>query len=126
MNIELLVKHYIIAALWADAPEGARPRATKQAQAVALKMCRDFADKAEKQIETLKQYPAYWAHPDCGGRIEAAMGHDLWLTSAGHGVGFFDRDTLPATLREELTDLCGRAPEAEFYRGWLYLHGGAA
>lgn len=124
MNIESLAKHYIEACTWADSPEGTRPRATKQARGVALKMCREFANRAEKQIGTLKQFPAYWAHPDCAGKMEAALGHDLWLTSAGHGAGFFDRDTLPATLREKLTDLAGKAPEPEFYRGRLYLHGG--
>jgi hypothetical protein len=124
MNIQKMAEHYIFAALWADAPEGTRPRATKKARAVALEVCEKFAGSIVELWPDILKCPAYWAHPDCAGHPEGAVGHDLWLTSAGHGVGFFDRDTLPDELLEKLTDLAGRAPEAEFYRGWLYLHGG--
>ena len=70
----------------------------------------------------------YGAPPDCGAVHPAcaAAGHDLWLTSRGHGAGFWDRDPLKA---EDLGDMLSAVTEqfsgtyAEFYRGWLYLYG---
>ena len=65
----------------------------------------------------------YGSHPDAGS-AEAAFGHDLWLTTRGHGIGFWDRDELEADgLGDRLTEACERfgEPQPQFYRGWLYL-----
>lgn len=127
IDIHLMAKHYLQAAIWADAPEGANPRITKQAQKYAEHTCAKFTGLIGGELlPELLEYPDYWAHPDCGGRIEAALGHDLYLTSAGHGVGFWCRDVLPDCLRRKLSDLCccGKQipePELSFYSGWMYL-----
>lgn len=123
--VETMARHYIAAALWADAPEGTRPRATRQAQRHALDVCARFAGMIAQHWPRLQECRAYGAHPDAGS-VEAALGHDLYLTSAGHGVGFRDRDSLPEDLRDALAELCGwrrpiGEPEANFYRGWLYF-----
>lgn len=126
LDVETMAKHYLIAALWADCPEGTHPRATKQAQAQARETCAKFIGLIANLIPEILDCPAYWAHPDCDGKPEAAIGHDLYLTSAGHGVGFWDRDALPKELGDKLSAFCGwrkaiPEPEVSFYRGWMYL-----
>ena len=125
-NIELMAKHYLIAAIWADKPEGTNPRVTREAESVARQTCAKFTGLIAQYWDEILECPDYWAHPDCGGHVEGALGHDLYLTSAGHGVGFADRDALPEELRQNLTGLCGwrkaiPEPEVSFYRGWMYL-----
>ena len=53
-------------------------------------------------------------------------GFDLYLTAAGHGAGYWDRDVLPRQARDILTARAGRGeyqawteygqPRIEFYR----------
>lgn len=131
VEIETMARHYLIAAAWADAPEGTSPRITHQATLAAIEQCAAFlrhigADKFQ-QIKAAHS-DGYGTHPDCGNVAPycAALGHDFYLTRAGHGVGFLDRDSLPEELREYLDSLCGWSklfgePEVEFYRGWIHV-----
>ncbi len=127
-QIAVMAKHYVIAAIWAECPEGTHPRATAAAHAHALKVCTAFAELAGPLLEEAATRDGYGAHPDCGTvhPAYAAAGHDLWLTSQGHGVGFWDREPLQAGhLGERLSKPAKHFPvAAEFYRGWLYLCGG--
>lgn len=126
-NIETMTKHYLIAAIWADAPEGTYPRASKKAKQTALETCTKFAELITLELfAQILEHPDYWSHPDCDDEPEGAIGHDLYLTSAGHGVGFWDRNTLPKEVGEKLSALCGwrkqiPEPEPYFYRGWMHL-----
>ena len=126
LDPKIIAEHYIIAALWADAPEGTRPRAPRETEEKALQLARDFVRAiGPKCQEYLENNTEYFEHPDCEGRAEAAIGHDLWLTSQGHGVGFWDRDVLREDVREFLTWIAERKDFTrypEFYRGWMYLH----
>ena len=126
LDPKIIAQHYIIAALWADAPEGTRPRAPRETGEKALQLARDFLRAiGPKCQEYLENNTEYFKHPDCGGRAEAAIGHDLWLTSQGHGVGFWERDALRENARDFLTGLARRKEftrHPEFYRGWMYLH----
>lgn len=95
-QIQTIARHFIIAAIWAECPEGTHPRATKQAVEAATVYVRHFLDMIgpalfEQAMECKRE--GYGAHPDAGSP-EAAFGHDLWLSSGGHGVGFCDRDPL--------------------------------
>ena len=127
IDIETMAKHYLIAAVWADAPESTHPRVSNEAKIAARETCAKFAELIAPELFTkILEHPDYWAHPDCDDKPEAAIGHDLYLTSAGHGVGFWDRDSLPKELGDKLSDLCGwrkaiPEPCANFYRGWMYL-----
>ena len=132
-DAQILAKHYVIACVWADAPEGAHPRATREAIAHAEKRAWEFLEMiGPASLELAKrayENRGYGSHPDCGNDRPwlAAMGHDLWLTSQGHGTGFWDRNELYKKHRDQL-DACARkfaGVTAEFYRGWLYLRGGA-
>jgi hypothetical protein len=128
-RVEVMARHYIIAAIWADAPEGTHPRATKQAMGAAHRDCLTFCHQAGPDLlrEVMRAHAdGYGAHPDCGTEhpVFAAMGHDLWLTRNGHGVGFWDRDALKeGDLGDRRSDVARAmgAHEPEFYRGWLYL-----
>ena len=126
LDPKIIAQHYISAALWADAPEGTRPRAPRETEEKALQLARGFLRAiGPKCQEYLKNNTEYFKPPDCGGRAEAAIGHDLWLTSQGHGLGFWDRRALREDVREFLTGLAQRKEFTlypEFYRGWMYLH----
>ena len=135
--IEVAAKHFIIAAQWIETPDSwmreAKP--TKAAKRVALRYVADFIDAAGPLIAQLDDCAGYGSHPDAGSPA-AAFGHDLYLTSQGHGVGFWDRKELEIetptgeTLGDALTALAEKPNFAsfypEFYRGWLYLHWAAA
>ena len=127
LDPKIIAQHYIIAALWADAPEGTNSRAPRETEEKALQLARDFLRAiGPKCQEYLENNTEYFKHPDCGGRAEAAIGHDLWLTSQGHSVGFWERDALHRAVREFLTGIAQRKEFTlypEFYRGWLYLYG---
>jgi hypothetical protein len=126
-QIEVMARHFIIATLWADCDEGTNPRASRQATDAARRLCAEFVDRIGPDMlaETLAA-PGYGSHPDCGREWPqcAAMGHDLYLTSRGHGVGFRDRSELDSNdLRNRLTEACKPCRfDPEFYRGWLYVH----
>ncbi|AOK28901.1 MULTISPECIES: hypothetical protein [Burkholderia] len=128
-QIDTAARHFIIAAIWADCPEGTRPRATRKAHDTAAAFVRRFAEAHPDMCAAAMECEGYGTHPDAGSPA-AAFGHDLFLTCAGHGVGFSDRRELPFELRTCLDNAIRRdwrrwylAPQ--FYRGWLYLHAGA-
>ena len=127
-QIEVMARHYVIAAMWADAPEGTSPRATKATMANAKRDCVKFCELAGDLIEraAARIEDGYGRHPDCGTvePVYAAMGHDLWLTRQRHGCGFWDRDELEADgLGDQLTEVCHAMgePNHEFFGGWLHI-----
>lgn len=125
-QIDTIVKHFIIAAIWADCPEGTRPRETKAAIQGARNFVTRFVTRHVGLTQAALACDGYGSHPDAGSP-EASFGHDLYLTSAGHGAGFNDRTEL-GIWGEKLSDVI-RAEwrewhcEVTFYRGWLYLEG---
>ena len=127
-QLAVMAKHYVIAAIWADCPEGTNPRATKESERIALERCTRYVELIGPLFDECvsRHDDGYGMHPDCG-RDEpacAAMGHDLYLTCAGHGVGFWDRKELDeGGLGDALTAHCKTMgePDAYFYRGWLYF-----
>ena len=131
-ELETITRHFLAAALWADAPENTSPRLSRQAKAAARAFCEAFIQENHKMFLTAVQADDYGWHN--GRRNPAAQfGHDLYLTQAGHGAGFWDRDGLaftPAgdddTLGNMLTKKCGPGTrffaEVEFYRGWVYMY----
>ena len=130
---EVLAKHYMIAALWADAEEGTSPRISQQMRDFAIRRAWEFVEMlgATGLAEQIEKAHAngYGAHPDCGNEhpVYAAAGHDLWLTSQGHGGGFWDRNELPKELGQKLTELARRfsGVHLEQHHGRAYLRGAA-
>ena len=126
-ELQVMTKHYLIACIWAYCPEGTNPRASKRAIDRARLHVQSFATAAGEYLRNAIDNPEYGMHPDCGDIAPgaAAAGHDLYLTSQGHGVGFWDRKALKNGLGDMLTEVCEKinAPEPYFYRGWLYFVG---
>lgn len=117
MNINTIVKHYLIAAIWSECVEGTNPRLSKQAVDSATAFVTDFIQKnAEIVALVLKNHSYGWHNGMCSS--DAAFGHDLWLTGK-HGVGFWDRGL--GELGQRITAVCTHHQCAEFSRGWLYL-----
>lgn len=121
-ELAIVVKHYLIAAIWADSPEGTQPRATVQAVEKAKADCLAFIAKNYRMYLLAMACDGYGSHPDAGSP-QAAFGHDLWLTRQGCGTGFYDREALHKKLREALSDAARQFGECypSFYRGWLYF-----
>jgi hypothetical protein len=126
-DAQILAKHYLIAAIWADAPDGTHPHAPAATVAKAERLAWEFLEMIGPDAIAAMEESDYGSHPDCGDDRPwlAAAGHDLWLTSQGHGVGFWDRSELPGELGQQLTAYAERfrGIYPEFYRGWFYLQG---
>lgn len=128
-QIQTVAKHLVVAALWADSEEGSYPRATRKSHQVAFGICKAFIEAyPDLFIEAMQRSEVgYGCHSDAGS-AEAAFGHDLWLTSQGHGAGFWDSTELEAFgLGDVLTKVVNEfqktiAISCEQYRGWMYIH----
>ena len=76
-----ILPHYLQSCAWAesgdpDAPLGEHaPDFHDHAKAYALELCESFLND----------------NTDVDGLSPESVGHDLWLTSQGHGAGFWDR-----------------------------------
>lgn len=125
-QIQTVAKHFLIACIWADAEEGTNPRESAQSRAVAVGFSKAFIEAYPALFAEAMAADGYGSHPDAGSP-EAAFGHDLWLTSQGHGVGFWDRaelrtddlgDRLTAALEEFQEKI---SIDREQYRGWMYV-----
>lgn len=124
-QISVVAKHYVIAAIWADALEGTYPKASLASNLIAFDQCEKFiADCGPLFDQAMERFEdGYGTHPDAGS-AEAAFGHDFWLTRQHHGVGFWDRPELGKELGQALTEKAHEAKEAnyDFYRGWFNLY----
>jgi hypothetical protein len=129
-QVDIVTRHYIIAALWADCEEGTNPRCDNKQKATAREACEKFMRQCEdagglftKAMERFEH--GYGTHPDAGS-AEAAFGHDFWLTRQGHGVGFWDREPLRVgnpSLGDLLTEEAKKVGECYHYQhaGWFYF-----
>lgn len=123
-ELDVIARHFTIAAQWADSEEGTRPQISGDAQACALRFAAAFTAAHSELCAAAMDADGYGSHPDAGSPA-AAFGHDLYLTAAGHGVGFADRaelgdagEALAEVIRTEW-----RRWHVETYqaRGWLYI-----
>ena len=108
-NIAEMFRGYITAALWSSIDEEGTP----------LDHERDLSDIDETTLASLRETVAefysgyrvdlflYVQYKDVDPQWGTAwdyVGHDLWLTSNGHGAGFWDRDEVPKAIRDRLTE----------------------
>lgn len=123
-ELETVARHFCIAAQWADAEEGTSPRLAREALKTARGFAAAFIAEHPRKFRAAMECDGYGTHPDAGSPA-AAFGHDLYLTAAGHGVGFSDRaelGDLGYTLAEVIhKEWCRWHVEAYQSRGWLYL-----
>lgn len=129
INIDTIVKHYLIAALWSETDEHGNPLddnymvddCAAETIAQAKKDCQDFIDAAGADLvaRMLAHYreSGMSRHPDTGS-AEACFGHDFLLTRNGHGAGFWDRGA--GETGDALSEICRqnrRFWEVDFYVG---------
>ena len=105
--IDKIVKGYIDAMLWSSC--GVSPtgdliesldnfEVSPQLKGEAWHICLNFYEDNEKDcLLFVDQYKSTYDLWEC-------LGHDLWLTSVGHGVGFWDRGL--GELGNRLTEAC--------------------
>jgi len=130
-DAQLLASRLLECAILAECDEDTHPRITKAAQRKATRIAWQFLEIIRPAaLELCKRAylkRGYGAHPDCGTDRPwlAAMGHDLWLTSQRHGVGFCDRTELCTRLRQHLTACAEKFSHLrlEQYKGWIHLYG---
>ena len=73
---------YIEAAYFTDQEEGADAEFTREFEAAAYDACVNFENACNLlEIDLRALYPD-----------PTQLGHDLWFTRNGHGVGFWDRE----------------------------------
>lgn len=89
-----ILPYYLEACAWAESGEDSSPLG---------RIPPDFADDAKEEA-AIRCESFLHENPDVGacGLGAEAIGHDLWLTSQGHGTGFWDRG-LPYDMGQRLT-----------------------
>lgn len=97
-------------AAWADSEEGTSPRVTDQLQGVGMSLAVWLAQAEPAAVAAAIER-----------RGLADFGHDLFLTAAGHGAGFWDRQELQAGgVGDRLTAALRRVHlETEQHRGCM-------
>jgi len=132
--IRAIAAGIIQCALFADRPEGSNPRVTRQAKQAAESMASEFVgiigDDLLNQAADAYRGEYGGSYHDTALWSIGPIGHDVWFTAHGHGVGFWDRKELKfdcdgdtINLADRLTEACAKLRQVEptFYRGWMYL-----
>ena len=96
MNIENILKHYMVCALWSSTDEESNP--------LDDEYC--ISDIAPETVETMREDVTSFVASNAdlleeSGLCEEQIGHDFWLTRNGHGAGFWDRGL--GEIGEEIT-----------------------
>ena len=109
-NIAEIVLHYLVAALWTNEEQeeglqglSAVCNVDEGTRATATIQCQSFLDEASPLLTE------DWT--------DEQIGHDIWMTRGGHGVGFWDRD-LPNA--KALSDICSK----NNFHGHVFEHEG--
>ena len=98
MNIDTVLHHYIVCALWSSTDDDGDPLDYYDIEDIdpdTLEAMRaDIVDFVESNKELLLS----------SGQSDEQIGHDFWLTRNHHGAGFWDRGL--GDIGEELTKAC--------------------
>ena len=76
--------------------------------------CREFAEAFPRFCADPDSFRVSTYDPTC--KILEYVGHDLWLTTCGHGAGFWDGDW-EESIGEELSEWCRKQGNIEIYLG---------
>lgn len=112
MNLDSVIEHYVIAALWSSVDDEGNPLDDNYGS-------EDLAEETDEKVRKdclamitmAKNCDLLESYPD----TEEQFGHDFWLTREGHGAGFWDRGY--GNLGERLTALCKTFGSADWYVG---------
>ena len=98
MNIQEILKHYLICAIWSTNQEDGSPFDNDFEIS-------DFSETAKKQALLDIESFVKKAGSLLNGITDEQIGHDIWLTRNRHGAGFWDRDFINKEIGEKLTDI---------------------
>jgi len=110
LNIDHIVRHYLVAALWSSTDEHGEPldhaydldSIAAETRQAARRDCADFVNANQTLLID-------------SGIPEEQIGHDFWLTRNGHGAGFWDRGL--GDIGQALTEQCRPYGEVNLYVG---------
>lgn len=99
MNIDTILQHYVIAALWSSTDENDEPMdANYSADDLAPELLTTMRDDVTDFVNVAR------IDLELSGQSDEQIGHDFWLTRNGHGVGFWDRGL--GAVGDRLTAVC--------------------
>lgn len=107
MDIETILKHYIICALWTEELEK-----DFDVDDVSEETKQSMRNDIEKFVAENETALLTWEGQTT---VEEQTGHDFWLTRNGHGCGFWEPEW--GTVGEALTESCKKFGEAYIYIG---------
>jgi len=121
-RVEIVLKHYIIAALWSSTDD--------EDQSFDSNYSYDEFDK--DNLEKIRQRIIKFmidndADLKASGLNDEQIGHDLWLTQVGHGAGFWDREGIDKELGDRLSSASKQLGESAYVfaqDGKVYIDGG--
>ncbi|MCA9000442.1 MAG: hypothetical protein KDB61_00865 [Planctomycetes bacterium] len=127
LNLTKFTEGFIEATLWStlnanhesdpDSPEcldGAEETDPETLESLERLATRFYhANEAE-----LEQAAKHRQTPD--GKPWEYLGHDAWLSMAGHGTGFWDREDIPEPIRSILNNSASRQFDQTSAYGWIF------
>jgi hypothetical protein len=115
MNVEIVLDHYIIAALWSsndnsDEETGGDPLDKNYSREdIDEDSIQEMRDEVTRFVEINHKAIQTW---DQGNTTpEEQAGHDFWLTRNGHGCGFWEDEWGTKAIRDQLTKSANRFGE---------------
>jgi hypothetical protein len=110
MNIDNILRGYVVCALWSSTDHDGEPMddgrdVSDLAPATLVQMREDVTDFVQANEATLV----------ASGQSEEQIGHDFWLTRNGHGAGFWDRGL--GAIGDQLTEACKTYAGVDLYVG---------
>lgn len=122
-RVEVVLKHYLIAALWSstDSDNEDTPFDTDY----------DVEDFDKKTVDKARQLIIKFmidneADLKASGLDDEQIGHDLWLTQVGHGAGFWDREGVSKEVGNRLSEeskKLGQSANLYAENGKVYIDG---
>lgn len=114
MNIETILTHYAIAALWSSTDE------SDESGGEPMDNNYSIDDIAPETMQTMREDVTDFVSQNEAlliesGQSEEQIGHDFWLTRNGHGAGFWDRGL--GAVGESLSDACRVFGGVDLYIG---------
>lgn len=115
MNFGYFLQGYVTALLWSSGDNDHESLEDFELAPETMEKCRADCRRfiAMNSID-LERYATTYT-PATGYNVAECAGHDFWLTRAGHGVGFWDRDL--GELGDRLTGACEQFKNVEAYLG---------
>ena len=117
-QIEVIARHYLIAALWSEEPDDESWDDCEPSEE-AIQEARKEALKFIVLAGGVPDYGMGYEAEDCppGFVNESMTGHDLWLTRNGHGTGFWDRPELGRKETARLSEIAQEMGGVYIYLG---------